>query len=176
MTSRAKRITKGAGWIYAYRWLDRLLSFAALVVLARILAPEDFGLVAIAASYVAIVEGLSDFDVNSALIRTRDEDRSLYDTAWTLSVARGVVSALLMVAVAPFVVDPRIETVLYVLAVSPLLNGLSNPRFVMFERDLVYSRLAFQTLAARVVSFGVEAGKGNETLNGTPVRRKSVYL
>ena len=155
MTGTTHRIARGAGWIYGYRWLDRLLAFVSIVVLARILAPEDFGLVSIAASYVAIIEGLSDFDVNSALIRSRDERRSLYDSAWTLSVARGIVSALVMVSVAGFVGDARIATVVYVLSLSPLLNGVSNPRFVMFERDLVYSRLAVMTLTARVVSFGV---------------------
>lgn len=155
MSSTTIRITKGAGWIYTYRWLDRLLGFVSIVVLARILVPEDFGLVAIAASYVAILEGLSDFDVNRALIRARDEHRSLYDSAWTLAVLRGVVSALLMVAVAPFVGDSRMTVILYVLALSPLLQGLSNPRFVMYERGLVYSKLALATLTAKVVSFAV---------------------
>lgn len=155
MTSTADRIARGASWIYAYRWIDRLLAFLSIVVLARFLGPEDFGLVAIAASYVAIVEGLSDFDVNSALIRTRDAHRSLYDSAWTLSVGRGIGSALVMLAVAPFVGDSRIGTVLCVLAMSPLLTGFSNPRFIMFERDLIYSKLATLMLSARIVSFGV---------------------
>lgn len=155
MTKTTKRITRGAGWIYTYRWLDRLLGFVSIVVLARILVPEDFGLVAIAASYVAILEGLSDFDVNKALIRARDHDRSLFDSAWTLSVVRGIVSALLMVVIAPFVGDTRMTAILYVLAVSPLLQGLSNPRFVMFERELVYSKLAVLTLTAKIVSFSV---------------------
>lgn len=152
MTRTTSRIAKGAGWIYAYRWLDRLLAFASVVVVARLLSPADFGLFAIAASYVAVIEGLAEFDVNSALIRTRDEHRDLYDTAWTLSVARGVVSSLLMMAIAPFLADPRIASALYVLALAPLLTGLSNPRFVMFERDLDYSKLAVLTIAARLVS------------------------
>jgi PST family polysaccharide transporter len=155
MSDTATRVATGAGWLYGYRWLDRLLAFVSIVVLARILAPEDFGLVAIAASYVAIIEGLSDFDVNSALIRTRDEHSDLYDSAWTLSVLRGIVSALLMVGLAAFVADARISTLVYALAVSPILIGLSNPRFVMFERDLVYSRLAIVTLTARIASFSV---------------------
>jgi len=155
MTNSTQQITKGAGWIYSYRWLDRLLGFVSVVVLARLLSPEDFGLVAIAASFVAILEGLSDFDVNRALIRARDEDRALYDSAWTLSVLRGLAAALLMLAVAPFIGDARISSILLVLAVTPILHGLSNPRFVMFERHLDYSRLAIQTLTAKIVSFAV---------------------
>ena len=153
MTDTARRVAAGAGWLYSYRWIERLLDVVSIVVLARILSPDDFGLVAIAASFVAIVEGMSAFDVNKALIRTRDEHRALYDTAWTLSALRGVVSAGIMVSVAPFLTDARIGTVLVVLALSPLLSGLANPRFVTFERDLVFSRLAVLTLGAKVVSF-----------------------
>ncbi len=155
MTDLARRVATGAGWLYGYRWLDRLLDFAAIVVLARILSPDDFGLVAIAASFVTIVEGLSAFDVNKALIRTRDESRNLYDTAWTLSALRGIASALIMIVVAQFVTDARMAAVLQALALSPLMSGLSNPRFVMFERDLVYSRVAFLTLGGKLVSVAV---------------------
>ena len=148
----------GAGWLYAYRWLERLLDFLAIVVLARLLAPDDFGLVAIAASFVTIVEGLSAFDVDKALIRSRDHDREIYDTAWTLSVVRGLVAALCMLLIAPFVADARMADVLRVLALGPILNGVKNPQFVAFERGLVYSKLAFLTLSAKTVSLGVMLG------------------
>lgn len=155
MTDTTRRFAAGAGWLYSYRWIERLLDFISVVVLARILSPEDFGLVAIAASFVTIIEGLSAFDVSKALIRARDEHRSLYDTAWTLSALRGIATALIMLSIAPLMTDARISTVLAVLAVSPLVSGLSNPRFVMFERNLDYSRLAILTVGAKLVAFAV---------------------
>ena len=155
MTGTAQRIAAGAGWLYGYRWLERLLDFMAILVLARLLSPSDFGLVAIAASFVTIIEGLSAFDVNKALIRIRDEARQLYDSAWTLSALRGIGAAVIMVSVIPFVTDDQIAAMLAALALSPLMSGLANPRFVMFERDLVYSRLAVLTLGAKVVSVSV---------------------
>jgi PST family polysaccharide transporter len=152
MTEAVRRFARGAGWLYAYRWLERLLDFVSVVVLARILAPDDFGLVAIAASFVTIIEGLAAFDVQKALIRARDADRALYDSAWTLSVLRGFVAALVMVSITPLLNDARIAALMCALALSPILTGLSNPRFVAFERDLVYSKLAILTLGARVGS------------------------
>jgi lipopolysaccharide exporter len=151
----AHRVATGAGWLYGHRWLERLLDFLAIVVLARLLAPSDFGLVAIATSFVAIIEGLSAFDVTRALIRSRDHHRALYDSAWTLSALRGGVAALLMVAVAPWLGDERLTAVVLALAISPLLTGLANPRFVVFERGLDYSRLAFQAIAAKIVSISL---------------------
>lgn len=158
MTDATRRVAAGVGWLYAYRWLERLLDFLALVVLARLLAPDDFGLVAIAASLVTIVEGLSALDLDKALIRSRDEDRALYDTAWTLSVSRGLVAAACMWLVALVVADARMAAVLRVLALGPILNGVRNPRFVTFERDLVYSKLAGLTIAAKLVSVGITLG------------------
>ena len=152
MSETARRVAAGAGWLYSYRWLERLLDFFSIVVLARILAPDDFGLVAIAASIVTIIEGLSALDVNRALIQSRDTSRGLYDSAWTLSALRGLAAALIMVSIVPFVTDDRIAAVLYAMALSPLLTGLSNPRFVMFERDLIYSRLAVLTLGGKMVA------------------------
>lgn len=158
MTGTTRRVARGAGWLYVYRWLERLLDFLAIVVLARLLAPDDFGLVAIAASFVTIVDGLSAFDVDKALIRSRDDDRDLFDTAWTLSALRGLLAALCMWIIAPWVADARMADVLRVLALVPILNGLRNPRFVTFERDLVYSRLALLTIGAKVVSVAAMLG------------------
>jgi PST family polysaccharide transporter len=155
VTGTTRRFATGVGWLYSYRWLERVIDFVSVVVLARILAPDDFGLVAIAASVVTIIEGLSALDVNKALIRHRDDDRALYDTAWTLSVARGLLAALIMIVISRAVDDPRLAAILVALALSPILTGLANPRFVMFERDLVYSRLAILTLGARLVALVV---------------------
>jgi len=155
MSTITKRIARGAGWLYGYRWIDRLLDFVSIVVLARILSPDDFGIVAIAASVATIIEGLSAFDVNKALIQAREEDVALYDSAWTLSALRGILSASCMVLVVPFLTDPRLAAVLLALSLGPLLNGFANPRFVMFERELDYSKLAVLTLGSKVVSFVV---------------------
>jgi lipopolysaccharide exporter len=165
MIDTTRRVAAGAGWLYAYRWVERLLDFLSIVVLARLLAPDDFGLVAIAASLVTIVEGLSAFDVDRALIRSREDDRALYDTAWTLSALRGLVAALCMVGVSAFVTDARLSSVLQVLAMGPVVNGLRNPTFVTFERELVYSKLATLTLVAKVLSVGVMLGVAITTRN-----------
>ena len=154
MTDTTRRVVTGAGWLYGHRWIERLLDFAAVAVLARMLSPSDFGLVAIAASVVAIVEGLGAFGIDKALIRSREDDRELYDSAWTWSVLRGMASALVMVGIAQVLSDVRIGSVLLALAWAPVFTGLANPRFVAFERDLLYSRFAVLTLGAKVASVG----------------------
>jgi len=152
VTGSTRRVAAGAAWLYLQRWLDRLLEFAAIVVLARILSPADFGLVAVAASMVTIVEGVTALGVEKALIRSRGDDARLYDTAWTLSVLRGLLVAAVMLAIALALDDPRVAAIVRVLSIVPIFNGLANPMFVRFERDLIYSRLAMLTLGAKVAS------------------------
>jgi lipopolysaccharide exporter len=152
VSESTRRVAIGAGWLYGHRWIERLLDFAAVVVLARMLSPDDFGLVAVAASVVAIVEGLGALGIDKALIRSREDDRDLYDSAWTLAALRGLASAGIMAVTASFVSDGRMAEVLRALAWVPLFTGLTNPRFVTFERDLDYSRFAVLTLGAKIVS------------------------
>ncbi|MEM8963889.1 MAG: lipopolysaccharide biosynthesis protein, partial [Acidobacteriota bacterium] len=147
-----RRMVTSAGWLYSFRWIERLLDFGSVVVLARLLQASDFGLVAIAVSIVAIIEGLSAFDVAKALIRSREDTRELFDTAWTLSTLRGVAAAVIMLGITFFVDDPDMAGVLAALAIAPVATGLGNPRFVLFERDLVYSKLALLTLGSKLVS------------------------
>ena len=152
MTDTTRRVATGAGWLYGHRWIERLLDFGAVVVLARMLSPDDFGVVAVAASVVAIVEGLGAFGIDKALIRTREDDRALYDSAWTLAALRGLASAAVMLTVAAVLSDVRLASVVRALALVPVVTGVTNPRFVTFERDLVYSRFALLTLGAKLVS------------------------
>ncbi len=143
---------RGAGWVYAHRWIERGLSLGSLLVLARLLEPQDFGLVAIGTGFTWVIEGITDFEVKGALIQAPVQERALHDTAWTLAALRGLAIAIVLLAVAPFLEDPRLQQTLIVLAVCPLLDGLSNPRFVLFERELEFFRPAVLSSVAAVVS------------------------
>ncbi|MEM6484978.1 MAG: lipopolysaccharide biosynthesis protein [Pseudomonadota bacterium] len=153
MSTRAHRFTRGLLWLITARWLERVIDLLSLVILARLFVPGDFGLVAIAASVFVIVEGLSALDVSKALIRHRDHDRSLYDTAWTIGFLRGLLVAVVLVLVAHFISDSRIAEIVRAFSLSPLLSGLANPRFVLYERALSYEKPALLALLARLTSF-----------------------
>jgi len=149
------RVAIGAAWMVGVRWGVRALGVVSTVVLARLLIPEDFGLVALATAYIAIVNGVTAIPMGNALIRFRDADDDMYNTAFTLSAVRGACLSILIVAsavpVAALMNEPRLETVIYVLALKPLLEGLQNPRFVDFDKELEFSRPAMLLIGVRVV-------------------------
>ena len=156
------RVAIGASWLLGMRWSVQLLGLGSTLVLARLLVPEDFGIVALATAYIAIVEGLTALPMSQALIRYRDADRSLYDTAWTLGLLRGVFIALLILAsavpVSNVMNEPRLLAVIMALAVRPLLEGLINPRFIDFDKHLDFSRPMMVRVGTKAIAVVVTVG------------------
>ena len=160
LTARAAR---GAAWIVGARTIMRLLGFVNTIVLARVLAPEDFGLVAVALTAMQLLQGLSDIGVSQAVIRFRDAERGDLDTLFTLSAIRGAATAAILLAVAPlaadFYGDPRMAGVFAGIAAFPLIMGLCNPSFFEFERNFDFSKefvsIALTKLAGVVVSIAI---------------------
>ncbi len=161
--SLTARVARGAGWIVGGRFIMGLLGFLNTIIVARILAPDDFGIVAIGLAAMQVLTNVSDIGVSQAVIRFRDADRRDLDTLFTLSAARGILIALILVAAAPlaarFYGDPRVYWVLIGVCAYPLLTGFINPKFFEFERALDFSKEFFATvtykLAGVIVSIGV---------------------
>lgn len=149
------KMARGAVWMVAWRLADRVLGLLSTLVLVRLLLPSDFGLVSMATSLIALIGLLSAFSFDVALIQNQRAERRHYDTAWTLNVlfgfATAIVLALLAGTAARFYAEPRLEAVLYSLAVGSALAGLSNIGTVAFRKDIELGKeFAFQ-MAKRIV-------------------------
>ena len=84
------RITGGAVWAAGARWGERSLGLLSTVVLARLLMPEDFGLIAMSISVWMIMERFLSIGAEQYLIRTPEIDKETYDTVWTINLIRGL--------------------------------------------------------------------------------------
>ncbi|MFV0276145.1 MAG: oligosaccharide flippase family protein, partial [Parahaliea sp.] len=138
------RIVSGTIWMFAMRWAMQLIGFVSTIILARLIAPQDFGLIAMAMIVVALLDTLSSTSVDLAIIRERDPDKKLYNAGWTLQLFQNTLVALAMVALAPLAVDyfdePRIRHILYLLAVSQLVAGSKNIGILDFRKELDFDR------------------------------------
>jgi PST family polysaccharide transporter len=144
------------------RLLSRLIDLVALIVLAQLLQPADFGLVSIAMSLIFIVEAVMELPVSQVLLVERDVTRSMMDTAFTLSVLRGLILAVLIgVAAWPFAIvygDRRLLPLIVALALAPAFRGISNPRLALYNRDLDFRRTVATELLGKMVSLCVSIG------------------
>src|SRR4051812_44712967 len=92
------KMARGAVWMVAFKLIDRSIGFVSTLILARLLTPDNFGVVAMATSFTSVLEMIGAFGFDMALIQRKDATRAHYDTAWTFSVLFGTGLALLMVA------------------------------------------------------------------------------
>src|SRR5262245_16117466 len=81
-----RNMVRGTMWTTAQRWSARLMGLATTMILARLLTPADFGVVAIALVIVGMVEIFSRTGFGAAIIRHPNPTREHYDSAWTFSL------------------------------------------------------------------------------------------
>lgn len=156
-------VAKGASWIVAARFSIRFLGFINTIIIARLLVPDDFGLIAIGVTTMQMLQGFTDVGVSQAVIRFRDANRQDLNTLFTFSALRGIFVALLLLAIAPiaanFYEDPRVGWVFMGVAIYPLVLGFINPAFYEFERNLDYTKDFIVTtvnkLAGVIVSIAI---------------------
>lgn len=137
-------IVKGTAWVVALRLFVRGLGFISTIILARLLMPEDFGLVALATVIAGSIELLGSFNFDIWLVRHRKPERADYDTVWTLALLRDLCIAILVAVLAApaagWFGDDRLELVLQVLAVATVVGAFRNIGVVDFRRDMEFDR------------------------------------
>ena len=139
-TSLGRKATIGAGWMIAWRAVSRLLGMANTIILARLLVPADFGIVAMAMAFETSLLMMTTFPVQDALLRRPETDTNLHDAAFTIQITRAILSALVIAAAAPaaarWFAEPRLIPLILALAGTTVVNGLSNIGTVQFAREL----------------------------------------
>ncbi len=138
------RTAKAAGWVIVWRLATRVLGMASTLTLVRLLAPADFGLVALGTSFAQAIEALGSIGVEEAVIRERSPSRAFYDTAFTLNVLRNLaIAAVVAGAAIPaggFFKEPRLAPILLALALAYVIDGLTNIGTVEFRRHLAFEK------------------------------------
>lgn len=155
-------MAKSAVWSVMTRLVIKTMGVISIAVLARILTPADFGLVATAGALVGIIQTLSEFSFDLALIRDQKAGRAEYDTVWTLTLIRSAVTAAILAggagALADFFGDERLQPILWALALTNVIEGFSNVRVVDFRKDLDFRKDFSYMVGVKVVSFFVTVG------------------
>ena len=141
----------------AFRMFSRGIGIASTLVLARLLDTTDFGIVAIAFTISAAFSSLSNVGVTENLVRHQTVGRAELDTGFTVQLAKGGITGLLLLVVAPFAAgwfsEPRLTNVIYILAAIFALGGLENIGIIFFRRDMRFDREFQLSAIERVLTF-----------------------
>jgi len=150
-------------------WSMRVIGLVSVIVLARMLTPADFGIVALAMATLAMADVFSALGLKQALLRVREPEREHYDTVWTLQLGVLVFLALIVAALGPvvawFYAEPALAIVIPVLATRFVFFGLANIGVLDFERELEFGRDLKFRVFVRLTSFFVTVGAALILLN-----------
>jgi len=149
--------SRAIAWTLAARQGERLLGIVSISILARLLSPSDFGLVAMAGSVAALVEVLSAFGFDWALIRLPDPTREHYDTAWTLRLACGMLVLCALVALAQPVAilyaQPAVAPILVAVGINGLIGSAENTWMAEFRRQNRFEQEFKLRVLAKIAGF-----------------------
>lgn len=157
--SLRQQAAKGVVWSVIQKWGRTAVWSISFIVLARLLPPEAFGLVALATTFTALVETFLDQGLSAAIVQRADLEPEHLDTAFWISVLTGTVLALGLIAASGLVAgifgEPRLAPVLRWLSVSFILIALSSTQIAILQRKLAFKDLATRSLTATMIGGAV---------------------
>ena len=135
-----RKLVTGSFWISVSEGFTAIASLATAIIAARVLAPEDFGLMGIIFLVLAILEAFTRTGFERALIQKQDDPTPYLNVAFTWHLGRGVLLAVAMFLAAPFVAafydEPILAPTLAFAGLYVLFIGAKNPGEIFFTRDL----------------------------------------
>ncbi|MFN2564893.1 MAG: lipopolysaccharide biosynthesis protein [Gemmatimonadaceae bacterium] len=141
-----RALLSGVAWTAGVKWGTQILSWAATLVVARLLTPADYGLFGMAMVFQAFLGSIYDLGLASAIIQRRDLSEEQLARLGGLSMLYGVGFAVLTVAlagpIARFYREPAVEWILLVLAGASLIDALQIMPRAVLARDLQFRKIA----------------------------------
>jgi O-antigen/teichoic acid export membrane protein len=141
---RAKAL-RGGVWLGVGSVAEQALRFARNMLLARLIAPDAFGTMAIVLSSASLVETLTDLGVKAAVIQNPRGAKAAYlNAGWWLGMGRAFVSYSIIFTIAPWISrfygQAELSELLRVALLGTLLNGALSPHSTLAQRELKFAR------------------------------------
>lgn len=158
-TSVQGQMATGAIWMVLFKLVERSLGLISTLILARLLGPADFGIVAMAISFIAMAELLTALSFDIAIIQNQQATEAHYNTAWTCNVLLNLSVTIIMLAlaapIAEFYRKPEVVWVVCALAFGPLIAGLENIGVVAFRKELDFRREFRFQVSRKLIGFAI---------------------
>lgn len=164
--SPKRTLIQGALWSVGTRWAIKGIGFVNTLIMARLLLPADYGVVAMAMLVVGLVQALMDSGAATALLRKDTLSTDEIDSAWTLRLWQSLAVGALLVGVSPlasrYFSEPRVLEVLWALAACVAFSGLGNIGLTLAQKSFHFALEFRVNVIAKLLSVlaTVAAGYG----------------
>lgn len=156
MTSSKKNVIKGLFWTLSERFMSQIVSVIVTIVLTRLLAPEDYGVVSIVTVIITILNVFMTSGFSASLIQQEDVEQIDYSTVLYFSILLGFLLYVGVFAISPILAAfynlPQLELVLKILALKIPLSALNSVQQAYVSRNMLFKKFFISTVTATVVS------------------------
>lgn len=160
--SLARQAGEGVAWIGAGKGVVQLVGVAVTLVLARLLTPEDFGLVGMVVVVTGFLDVLGDMGFAAALVQRAEVEERHRSSVFWLNVGVGLAFAAALFATAPLVArfygEPRLLFIVRLLALEFVLSPLMMVQHATLARDMQFRTLAAAETVGALLASGVAVG------------------
>jgi O-antigen/teichoic acid export membrane protein len=158
--TRDRSLVHGVAWNGMVKLVVQGAAWASTLVVARLLSPDDYGVMGLATLFLGLIELVTEFGIGIAVATRKDLTESQTKELNSVAAMMGVAGALAICLIAPlagkFFHDPRLPAVLMALSLTFLLGSLRSVPWGLLQRDLRFKRLAvydgLQALALAALS------------------------
>jgi O-antigen/teichoic acid export membrane protein len=138
------KITSGVVWTTAASVIIRVISLATNIVLAGLLLPKDFGLMAVAMAFISITQGVTQTGFSSAIIQAQEGAKKLLNSVWTVELVKNLALFFALFMAAPFFGAVMNENaavdIIRAMSFTFIFVGLNNVGVVLFRKELNFAR------------------------------------
>ncbi|QYJ67294.1 lipopolysaccharide biosynthesis protein [Flavobacterium litorale] len=146
---------KGLFWDLAGSFFRQFAAFFVSIILARLLSPEEFGIVGMSLVFVSITEVFIDVGFTSALIQRKEVKDIVYSSIFYVNLGISVVLALLMVLAAPYIGDfyeePKVALILEYLALIPIIAAFGRVQSAILTKKMDFKSLSIRGVVSTIV-------------------------
>ena len=140
----SNRMVIGGFWVVLLRIVKQLFSLARLVILARVLAPHDFGLMGVALLTMATLDTFSQTGFQAALIQKKENIEPYLNVAWTVLILRGFILFAVLYFIAPYAAMffdvAEAKSIIQVIGFAVLFQAFTNIGVVYFQKELEFDK------------------------------------
>ena len=159
MNKKDNKVVDSIFWVGIGSLLSRVFSILTTLILAKLLTPNDFGIISIAILFSSTLGLFRDIGLNQSLIYQKKDVHKAADTAMIMSIALSIflygVAYLLSAPTAIFFNSPPVEDVIKVLPVTLIISAFSSIPSSLLEKEMDFKKRALPELASFFTYFVV---------------------
>ena len=148
--------TRGVFWSGISQFSTQLYQFIVMIILARLLFPEDFGVIGMAVIFTGLVQTINELGLSAAIIQKKNINDNHLSTSFWISLGLGIILFITTVIISPYIADffknELVGSVVSVLSIGFILGSFGVVHRSLLQKNIEFKKIAVTEISASVMS------------------------